>query len=365
MSIQLSQGDFDRLVGILSAQQEWRSETGRLDFMAEVFAGSPRQADILGTLNLGGAPRGAAVHVIVKLAGFGQDEAGRESLGVLVNKLLAYLGGGDDADFLRSLFARYPFTTSPAAAKPVAGEWHGHDTAAATAEKIIGENTLRDVSLLEALLDASRAVVRISSPLGLGTGFMVAADLVMTNHHVIGNPGDAGGCTFEFNYQLDRHGRVRPAQVAHAAAGGLFHTSPFDEAGVRDDALDYTVVQLADAPAAFAPLTLRPARVKRDGRVSIIQHPGGDYKKISLQNNFVAYADGRVVQYTTSTEPGSSGSPVLDDDVAVVAIHHAGGMMAEPATQRRYLRNEGVSMVAVVEDLRQRAPAIHERVKRG
>jgi V8-like Glu-specific endopeptidase len=248
----------------------------------------------------------------------------------------------------------------------VAGEeWLGRDTPQATAEKIIGENTLRHVWLLEALLDAARAVVRIASPLGLGTGFMVAADLVMTNHHVIGSREDAAQADFQFNYQLDRHGKARPTQAAHAAAGGVFHTSPYDAAGVREDALDYTIVQLADAPAVFDPLALKAARARRDGRVSIIQHPGGDYKKISLQNNFVAYADARVVQYTTSTEPGSSGSPVFDDDLRVVAIHHAGGMLPEPATQRRYLRNEGVSMLAILEDLRQRAPDIHARVKRG
>ena len=69
-----------------------------------------------------------------------------------------------------------------------------------------------------------------------------------------------------------------------------------------------------------------------------------------------------MVQYTTSTEPGSSGSPVFDNDVAVVAIHHAGGMMTEPGTQRRYLRNEGISMIAVLDDLRQRAPEIYQRI---
>ncbi|MEH1781986.1 MAG: trypsin-like peptidase domain-containing protein [Nostoc sp.] len=73
--------------------------------------------------------------------------------------------------------------------------------------------------------------------------------------------------------------------------------------------------------------------------VAIIQHPGGHLKKISIQNNFVAYADNQVLQYTTSTEPGSSGSPVFDDDFQVVGIHHSGGMLVEPNTQQRYLRN--------------------------
>ena len=81
-----------------------------------------------------------------------------------------------------------------------------------------------------------------------------------------------------------------------------------------------------------------------------------------MQNNFVEYIDRRTIQYTTSTEPGSSGSPVFDDDFHVIAIHHSGGMIAEPGTTRRYLRNAGSSMSAVLEDLKAHAPEIHGRL---
>jgi V8-like Glu-specific endopeptidase len=94
--------------------------------------------------------------------------------------------------------------------------------------------------------------------------------------------------------------------------------------------------------------------------LTIIQHPGGHYKKISLQNNFVEYVDDFVVQYTTSTEPGSSGSPALSDDLDVVAIHHSGGQLTEPSTKRRYLRNEGVRISAILADLRAKAPHIYK-----
>ncbi|MBK7918080.1 MAG: trypsin-like peptidase domain-containing protein [Chloroflexi bacterium] len=66
----------------------------------------------------------------------------------------------------------------------------------------------------------------------------------------------------------------------------------------------------------------------------MIQHPGGHYKKISMQNNFVAFADARYLQYLTSTEPGSSGSPVFDNDFLVIGIHHSGGMLPEPGANR-------------------------------
>jgi hypothetical protein len=138
-----------------------------------------------------------------------------------------------------------------------------------------------------------------------------------------------------------------------ARAEGLFHT---------DKDLDYTVVQLADVPPFGEPLPLEPVLMRCDDRVTIIQHPGGHYKKISLQNNFVAYADRQVVQYTTSTMPGSSGSPVFNDDFRVVAIHHSGGMIVEPATQRRYLRNEGISMVSILRDMELNAPQVFARL---
>ncbi|MCA9970698.1 MAG: hypothetical protein KC425_10810 [Anaerolineales bacterium] len=99
----LAPADFDRLAGLLAALPEFRASTRRIDFLDDVFAGSPRRADILGLLDLDGAPRGVAVRLIERLMRFGQDEPGRESLAVLVNKLLAYTGGGADADFLRGL----------------------------------------------------------------------------------------------------------------------------------------------------------------------------------------------------------------------------------------------------------------------
>jgi hypothetical protein len=361
MAIQLSPCEYDRLVDILSEHGEWQSARSRIDFMADVFAGSPRKADILRQLDLDGAPRGTAVRVIERLTTFGQDAPGRESLGVLINKLIAYLGGGDNADFLRNMLAGDQFTTQPVAARGIAG-WRGRETEQGVAERIIGENTLRDIYILEVLLDLSRAVVRVSGPRSVGTGFLIASDLLMTNHHVIGGGEEVSTCEFQFNYQLDRHQIERPVQTARALGGGLFRTSPMAPYNATADELDYTVVQLADVPEKLVPLTLKPAAVNRDSRVTIIQHAGASYKKISLQNNFVEYVDEHVVQYTTSTEPGSSGSPVLNDDLEVVAIHHAGGNLSEPATKRRYLRNEGIRMSAILNDLRQNAPEIYQRI---
>ena len=70
-----------------------------------------------------------------------------------------------------------------------------------------------------------------------------------------------------------------------------------------------------------------------------------------MQNNFVQYVGGNVVQYVTSTLPGSSGSPVLNDNWEVVALHHAGGTIREPTTQQSYFRNEGILIGSILTDL--------------
>ena len=360
MAIQLSQADFDRLVQIVTQQGDWRTERSRVDFIVDVLAGSPRKADLLGQLDLDGTPRGTAVRTIDRLMHFGQDEPGREALGVLINRLAANYGAGEDADFLRDLLRRYAFSTRPIATRGVT-DWRGHETAAGVLEKIIGENTLRDISFLEVLLDLARAVVRIQGS-QTGTGFLIADSLVMTNHHVVASAEAARGCAFQFNYQLDREGRATEVHTARARETGLWWTSPSAPRNAVAGQLDCSIIEIADVPASARYLPLKPAAIARDGRVTIIQHPGGDYKKISMQNNFVEYADAHVVQYTTSTEPGSSGSPVLNDALEVVAIHHAGGSLTEPDRQRRYLRNEGVRVSAILGDLRVTAPHIYERL---
>lgn len=358
--IALSGEDFEWLAGILAALPEFRTAQGRLDFLDDVFAGSPRRADVLALLNLDGVPRGVAVRVIARLTQFGQDEPGRETLGVLVNKLLIYGGGSVDADFLRGLFARYPLRTEPAATQPI-GDWLGQESPDDMQEKVIGENTLRDVRLLELALEASRAVVRINTGTDLGSGFLVGPHLIMTNHHIIGSAEVGRGSIFTFNYQLDRAGNPAPARATGAAPGGLFYTNK---------ALDFTVLEIQEPPEDVAPLTLTRLRVQRNERVNIIQHPGGHFKKISMQNNFVAFANARDLQYLTTTEPGSSGSPVFNNDFRVVGIHHSGGYKYEPGTEGRlhrrlYLRNAGSSLIAVLDDLQARAPAIYERLHIG
>lgn len=138
--------DSDGLADILSQIDPWASVQGRIPFMTEVLAGSPRKGSVFPRLNLDGSMRETAVRVIAVFGGYGQvkpddtdllrrlinnllrhfgegEEAGflrgtlehiehpdevtrpaePERTGPLTNKLMDYLGGGDDADFLRDV----------------------------------------------------------------------------------------------------------------------------------------------------------------------------------------------------------------------------------------------------------------------
>ncbi len=79
-----------------------------------------------------------------------------------------------------------------------------------------------------------------------------------------------------------------------------------------------------------------------------------------MQNNFVAYADKQMLQYTTSTMPGSSGSPVFNDKFHVIAMHNSGGVLEEPSTKKCYMRNQGTTSIAILNDLKDNSPEIYQ-----
>jgi V8-like Glu-specific endopeptidase len=353
VTVQLSTPDFQRLTRIIQNLSDFANVRDRRRLVAGALQGVSQADIILARLDLDGAPMGVSVEVVRFLAQFGRVAYDKEALAVFLNYIQPYTGD-EDKDFIVELFQNYPLDVPVSPSRGI-GNWKGMDSTSDIKEKIIGENTLRDIYILNLALEASKAVVRIATPKGAGTGFMIAPNLLMTNNHVIKTQEVAEKSNFSFNYQLDINGKECPTQTIGALPDGAFYTNK---------ELDYSVVTLKEVPDFGKPLIFKSKLMRRDDRVAIIQHPGGHLKKISIQNNFVAYADNQVLQYTTSTEPGSSGSPVFDDDFQVVGIHHSGGMLVEPNTQQRYLRNAGTSAIAVLKDLQANAPEIYTRLQR-
>jgi len=188
---------------------------------------------------------------------------------------------------------------------------------------------------------------------------------MMTNHHVIADALQAGRAQISILYELDIDKRKCDGITVGTAEEPLLYTDP---------QLNVTLVRLTDAPRLEHYLPLRPVRLERDQRVAIIQHPGGFLKKISMQNNLVAHEDECLVQYYTSTQAGSSGPPVFDDDFAVVAIHHSAVQDTASADTAHIRpdphhsdpkriedlqwRNQGTSMIALLADRKAKAPSL-------
>jgi endonuclease G len=89
--------------------------------------------------------------------------------------------------------------------------------------------------------------------------------------------------------------------------------------------------------------------------VSIIQHANGAPKAIAIRSNQVTDVFDKFIHYSTDTEPGSSGSPVLSDAWEVVALHHAG--VPDPAGSG-YIANEGIRVSSIMAHLAALQPSL-------
>ena len=214
-------------------------------------------------------------------------------------------------------------------------------------EKIIGkESTLLDIAYLETGLLRARSVVRIVLPnRATGTGFLTDHNFIITNNHVIPSAAIAGKSIVQFNYQRNADGLDLPLMEYSLDPSNGFATSPKEKH-------DWTAIKLkGNANEEWGALPLTPNTIEKNQRVTIIQHPNGMYKQIAIHHNYVRYADENVIQYLTDTLPGSSGSPVFDDNWKLVGLHHSGGNIREPGTKRIAFRNEGIHINKVIEGL--------------
>ncbi|KIZ15089.1 trypsin-like peptidase domain-containing protein [Streptomyces natalensis] len=201
-----------------------------------------------------------------------------------------------------------------------------------------------------------------------GTGWLLAPDLLITNHHVV-NARTATGGQRPTAAPDDLH---LQAQHAHARFDYDTDDVETEEAAVSDlvaadPGLDYAVLRLATAPARPV-LKLAPASLAvADGdyvAVNIIQHPGGLPKRVALRNNLVYEADDQDVRYFTDTRGGSSGSPVLTDDWKVVALHRGSRRVENVMFQGRTTAfvNVGTRMDVIMQHLEAHTPAVHAEI---
>ncbi|MFO0915512.1 MAG: DNA/RNA non-specific endonuclease [Pirellulales bacterium] len=192
-------------------------------------------------------------------------------------------------------------------------------------ERVIGET--RDflfIEFLEQALHVAKAVARLvtrlsDGRLSYGTGFMVSADLLLTNHHVLEDASSAARTVAQFNYQRNRQGVPLTVEEASLDPARFFLT---------DQELDFSLVAVKrtapDSPIPFCPLMKEEGKIVVGEPINIIQHPLGEMKQVIIRENRLLDMLDLFTHYEADTEPGSSGSPVFNNQWEVVALHHSG-----------------------------------------
>ncbi len=184
-----------------------------------------------------------------------------------------------------------------------------------------------------------------------GTGFLIGRRTVLTNFHVVGDAikGDWGGdaitCTFDYA-EDDRPNVEVKAATEWKTLFSRYSDSDLTATGEpSEDELDFALVTLAhDVELDRDPLpwpATAPIVAQRDFLV-IGQHPRGQTASIAFGEVVELPGSGMRYRYDVTTEGGSSGSPVLDLNLELVALHHA----ADPARVPRY--NQGVPIARLM-----------------
>ncbi len=196
-----------------------------------------------------------------------------------------------------------------------------------------------------------------------GTGFLVAPNLFLTNHHVLNSVEVAGNAVLEFDYEVPESDLVSGVALAPAARQ-VFRLEPerlFVTSEVREG-LDFTFVWIDEAaekafgsiPMERASFTARPGE-----QAIIIHHPDGRPKQVSLDDADVLGISSTTIHYSSDTLGGSSGSPVFDAQGRLIALHHASvrKVVTLPDGQTTDSVNEGIKISAIAVDLENRIKA--------
>lgn len=244
-------------------------------------------------------------------------------------------------------------------------------------EAIIGTNEIVDHAILAGLLLAGRSVARVvvSGVDGLynlppdqraarwqlaaaagnlfrghGTGWVLgsARRVLITNNHVVPLVEAARTAKAEFGYERDLRVGARAQRILSLQPDELFITSP----NMKFGGLDYTVVALREQlPATFGYLEPAPGvSASAAENIFIVQHPRGDPKAYALNHNRKVNLTDKYVAYVSDTEGGSSGSPLFDDRLRVIGIHHLGNHQVNVGSWQG-LSNLGSRIEVVIADL--------------
>ncbi len=254
---------------------------------------------------------------------------------------------------LGELLSGAPVLAPPQKASGDGDWWRGADRTAGAEARLRRErlmhprSRLMEVELAAEVVSAARSVARLSlrfgDERGHGTGFLIAAGLLLTNFHNVVHEkfGPATSVVAEFDHDQGKHETplVRRVNVEPCLS------SPDG---------DWAVLML-ESPVDRVPLRLgTPFDIGVDDLVVIIQHPHGAFKQFALEPLAIRYVDELRIQYVADTQQGSSGSPVFNEKMHVIALHQAEAPTAAVDGSGRLWYPQGRRIEPIMQELASR-----------
>lgn len=381
MSITIKQADIDKLVDVLAGLAA-TSFTSPQDFFRDLVSRANLRQQLV--YSLAGVWTGNPIHDARRLINWAlvrdinPNDKRFTTLGSILQPLLSEAGFDDakvivslifiyklyrDRKLLENLQITYQVPTSVVDITSTISDfgpeidWQEPDETELQSLFKTEPNFL-DVGFLMQAIQHATSVCRIEIPNQkiLGTGFLIALNLVLTNYHVLHsktaniqiNPNDI---ILRFGCFTSATGNETEGQVFK-----LVREQPILQSSSTNK-LDYVLLQVEESIIQAAYIT--PADCDFENlpskgiALNILQHPEGSSMKIAMSSNAIANIspDTGLMQYVTRTSPGSSGSPCFNENWKVIALHHA-----QKATHFGSIR-EGILLSSIYQEIQQHLPS--------
>lgn len=183
-------------------------------------------------------------------------------------------------------------------------------------ERIIGDNNLEPIekAIGTFYYTMAKSVARVELGGGYCTGFRIAEDLIMTNHHCL---AACGILKFRFGYE----------QTTTRNQQSIFKCTRIE---AKDEQLDFSIIRVAHesgpTPDLIPVVSLDRRPLEKDRLLFIAGHPQARTKEMDRSRNCKVEAlptsAEQNLTHTCDTEGGNSGSAVFDRETGyVVGLH--------------------------------------------